>query len=216
VPADGLAPATLGSAEGVRVGHFVLALGRSGPGAPSASSGIVSAVGRPWRSRRGASIEGYLRTDLTLYPGFSGGPLVDASGQVIGINTSLFAQGHGMALPLTTVRRVVETLLTQGRIRRGFVGINTQPVPLPEALAQRLALGQEAGLLVLGAEAGGPADKAGLLLGDILVGFGGAPIRDTDDLLAQLTVERIGTAVDARVVRGGELRELSITVGERQ
>jgi S1-C subfamily serine protease len=121
-----------------------------------------------------------------------------------------------MALPLTTVRRVVETLLTQGRIRRGFVGINTQPVPLPEALAQRLALGQEAGLLVLGAEAGGPADKAGLLLGDILVGFGGAPIRDTDDLLAQLTVERIGTAVDARVVRGGELRELSITVGERQ
>src|ERR671928_187086 len=105
VPADGVTPATIGSAENVRVGHFVLALGRSGPGAPSASSGIVSAVGGPWRSRRGASIEGYLRTDLTLYPGFSGGPLVDAGGRVVGINTSLFAQGHGMALPLTTVRR---------------------------------------------------------------------------------------------------------------
>src|SRR5207248_1249670 len=152
----------------------------------------------------------------TLYPGFSGGPLIDASGHAVGINTSLFAQGHGMALPLTTVRRVVETLLTQGRIRRGFVGVSTQPVPLPEALAQRLALRQESGLLVLGAEPGGPADKAGLLLGDILIGFAGALIRDTDDLVAQLTAERIGTAQEARVVRGGELRQLPVTVGERQ
>jgi S1-C subfamily serine protease len=135
---------------------------------------------------------------------------------VVGINTSLFAQGHGMALPLMTVRRVVETLLTQGRIRRGFIGISTQPVPLPEALAQRLALGQESGLLVLGAEPGGPADRAGLLLGDILIGFAGAPIRDTDDLLAQLTAERVGTAQEARVVRGGELRQFPVTVGERQ
>jgi S1-C subfamily serine protease len=216
LPPDGLTPAVLGSAEAVRVGHFVLALGRSEPGAPSASSGIVSAVGGPWRSRRGASIEGYLRTDLTLYPGFSGGPLIDASGHVVGINTSLFAQGHGMALPLTTVRRVVDTLLTQGRIRRGFVGLSTQPVPLPEALAQRLALSQDGGLLVLSAEPGGPADQAGLLLGDILIGFAGAPVRDTDDLVAQLTTERIGTAQDARVVRGGELRQFTVNVGERQ
>jgi S1-C subfamily serine protease len=216
LPGDGLAPATVGSADAVRVGHFVLALGRSGPGAPSASSGIVSAVGGPWRSRRGASIEGYLRTDLTLYPGFSGGPLIDASGRVVGINTSLFAQGQGMALPLTTVRRVVDALLTQGRIRRGFVGVSTQPVPLPEALAQRLALSQDSGLLVLGAEPGGPAEKAGLLLGDILIGFAGAPVRDTDDLVAQLTPERIGTAQEAKIIRGGELRQFPITVGERQ
>jgi S1-C subfamily serine protease len=216
LPADGLAPAELGSPESVRAGHFVLALGRSGPGAPSASSGIVSAVGGPWRSRRGASIEGYLRTDLTLYPGFSGGPLVDATGRVVGINTSLFAQGHGMALPLTTVRRVVDTLLTQGRIRRGFIGVSTQPVPLPETLAQRLALSQDSGLVVLSTEPGGPAETAGLLLGDILIGFAGAPIRDTDDLVAQLTSERIGTPQDARVVRGGELRQLPVTVGERQ
>jgi S1-C subfamily serine protease len=216
VPAEGLTPATLGAADAVRVGHFVLALGRSGPGAPSASIGIVSAIGGPWRSRRGAAIEGYLRTDLTLYPGFSGGPLIDASGQVVGINTSLFAQGHGMALPLTTVRRVVETLLAQGRIRRGFIGISTQPVPLPAALSDALKLGQESGLLVLATEAGGPADAGGLLLGDILVGFAGAPVRDTDDLLGLLSGERIGTAQEARVVRGGELRTLQVTVGERQ
>ncbi|HLH25341.1 MAG TPA: trypsin-like peptidase domain-containing protein [Chloroflexota bacterium] len=216
LPAEGLTPAEFGSAESVRVGHFVLALGRSGPGAPSASSGIVSAVGGPWRSRRGAAIEGYLRTDLTLYPGFSGGPLIDANGRVVGINTSLFAQGHGMALPLNTVRRVAEALLSQGRIRRGFIGVSTQPVPLPPALVQRLALAQESGLLVLSAEPGGPADRAGLLLGDILIGFAGAPIRDTEDLVAQLTAERIGTAQEARVVRGGEPRQLAVTVGERQ
>jgi S1-C subfamily serine protease len=216
VPADGLTPATIADPDAVRVGHFVLALGRSGPGAPSASIGIVSAIGGPWRSRRGAAIEGYLRTDLTLYPGFSGGPLLDAAGRVVGINTSLFAQGHGMALPLATVRRVVDTLLAQGRIRRGFIGISTQPVPLPAALAERLGLGQDAGLLVLATEPAGPADTAGLLLGDILVGFAGAPTRDTDDLLGLLTVERIGTAQQARVVRGGELRTLPVTVGERQ
>jgi S1-C subfamily serine protease len=214
VAADGLPSAAVGD-DAVRVGHFVLALGRSAPGAPSASIGIVSAVGGPWRSRRGATVEGYLRTDLTLYPGFSGGPLVDAAGRVVGINSSLLGRGQAMALPLATMRRVAESLLTQGRIRRGFLGISTQPVALPTALAGRLGLSQESGLLVLGAEPGGPADRAGLLLGDILVGFAGVPLRDTDDLLGQLDGERIGTSQEARIVRGGELRSVPVTVGER-
>jgi S1-C subfamily serine protease len=216
VAAEGLAPAATAETEAVRVGHFVLALGRSGAGAPSASSGIVSAVGGPWRSRRGASVEGYLRADLTLYPGFSGGPLVDTSGRVVGINTSLLAAGHGVALPLATVRRVAEALLSQGRIRRGFLGVSTQPVRLPPQLAQGLSLSQETGLLILAAEPDGPADKAGLLIGDILVGFAGAPVRDTDDLLGLLGPERIGAQQQARVVRGGELREVAVTVGERR
>jgi len=216
VAAEGLAPAVTADSEAVRVGHYVLALGRSSAGAPSASSGIVSAVGGPWRSRRGASVEGYLRADLTLYPGFSGGPLVDTSGRVVGINTSLLAAGHGVALPLATVRRVTEALLSQGRIRRGFLGVSTQPVRLPPQLAQGLSLGQETGLLILAAETDGPADKAGLLIGDILVGFAGTPVRDTDDLLGLLGPERIGTQQQARLVRGGELRELTATVGERQ
>jgi S1-C subfamily serine protease len=215
VAGEGVPSAAVADGDAVRVGHFVLALGRTGPGAPNASIGIVSAVGGPWRSRRGAAVEGYLRTDLTLYPGFSGGPLVDAQGRVVGINTSLLGRGQSMALPLPTVRRVAESLLTQGRIRRGFLGISTQPVALPSALAGRLGLGQETGLLVLGAEPGGPADKAGLLLGDILVGFAGAALRDTDDLLTQLDGGRIGTAQEARIVRGGELRTVPVTVGER-
>jgi S1-C subfamily serine protease len=215
VAAEGLPTGGVGDGDAVRVGHFVLALGRSGPGPASASVGIVSAVGGPWRSRRGATVEGYLRTDLTLYPGFSGGPLVDARGQVIGINTSLLGRGQSMALPLATVRRVAEALLAQGRIRRGFLGISTLPVALPEALAGKLGLSQETGLLVLAAEPNGPADKAGLLLGDILIGFAGAPLRDTDDLLAQLDGARIGTSQEARLVRGGELRSIPIEVGER-
>ncbi|HZU06041.1 MAG TPA: trypsin-like peptidase domain-containing protein [Chloroflexota bacterium] len=215
VAANGLAPATLGDSATVRVGHFVLALGRAGPGAPSASIGIVSAIGGPWRSRRGIVVEGYLRTDLTLYPGFSGGPLVDALGRVIGINTSLLAQGQGMALPLPTVQRVVEALLTQGRIRRGFLGISTQPVLLPAALARRLGLTQESGLLVLATEPQGPADRAGLLIGDIVVGLAGQPVRSTDDLLALLGPERVGTVQEVHVVRGGELHRLTVTIGER-
>jgi S1-C subfamily serine protease len=141
---------------------------------------------------------------------------VDPAGRVIGINTSLLGQGHGMALPLPTVQRVVETLLSQGRIRRGFLGVSTQPVPLPAALVERLALQQESGLLVLGAEPAGPADRAGLLLGDILIAFAGAPVRDTDDLLQQLGGDRIGTVQEARVIRGGEPRAVAVTVGERQ
>jgi S1-C subfamily serine protease len=215
VAPEGLPTGGVGDGEAVRVGHFVLALGRSGPGPASASVGIVSAVGGPWRSRRGATVEGYLRTDLTLYPGYSGGPLVDARGQVIGINTSLLGRGQSMALPLATVRRVAEALLAQGRIRRGFLGISTQPVALPEALVGKLGLSQETGLLVLAAEPNGPADQAGLLLGDILVGFAGAPLRDTDDLLAQLDGTRIGTTQEARLVRGGELRTIPVAVGER-
>lgn len=198
----------------VRVGHYVLAVGRLDAGPPSASSGIVSAIGGPWRGRRGALIEGYLRTDLTLYPGFSGGPLVDTRGRILGINTSLLARGHGLALPLATVRRVTATLLAQGRVKRGYLGIGTQPVALPAALAARVG-GQTRGLLVLSVEPGGPADRGGLLLGDILVAFAGQPLRDTDDLLALLGPERIGTPQPVTVVRGGEPRTLTVTVGER-
>jgi S1-C subfamily serine protease len=199
----------------VRVGHFVLALGRTEPGPASASSGIVSAVGGPWRGRRGGLIEGYLRTDLTLYPGYSGGPLIESGGRIVGINTSLLARGHGLALPLPTVRRVVDTLLSQGRVQRGFLGISTQPVALPSTLAQKLELPQERGLLVLGVEPDAPADKGGLLIGDILLSFADTPLQDTDDLLALLGPDKVGTAQPARVVRGGEPRTLTVTVGER-
>lgn len=203
-------------AEGdARVGHFVLALGRPGDGGPQVSLGVISAVGGAWRTFRGGQVDGYLRTDATLYPGFSGGPLVDSSGRVIGMNTSGLGGGAGLTIPAWAMEKVVDALLAGGRIKRGYLGIGSQPANLPEALAGRLG-GQRSGLLIVAVEPGSPADAAGMMLGDILVGMGSSEVTDTGDLQALLGPETVGTAVGARVLRGGEPVDLSVTVGERE
>ncbi len=196
----------------LKVGHFVLALGRPGEKV-MATFGVVSAVGDAWRTPAGGRIDRYLQTDVVMYPGFSGGPLVDANGQLIGLNTSALARGVSIAVPVTTLRSVVETLLTKGKVSRGYLGVGAQPARLPDVLAQQL--NQETGLLVVSVEPGGPADKAGLFMGDTLVTLGGQPIRHLDDLLATLSGDRIGATVPARVVRGGEPRDLNVVIGER-
>mgnify|MGYP005851406819 CR=1 FL=1 len=219
VAAEGLAgapaPAAGAPLAEVRVGELVLAVGRSLPAGLTATIGIVSALAGPWRTWRGGMLESLVLSDVTLYPGFSGGPLVDAAGRVIGVNSSLLARGVGAALPLATVERVVRQLLTQGRVRRGYLGVSTHPVSLPAALARRLGLNQETGLLINGVEPGSPADRAGLLLGDTIVGLAGQPVRDGDDLQSLLGPERVGVQVAISIIRGGELRELPATVGER-
>ena len=199
-------------ADQLKVGHLVLALGRPGKSV-RATLGIVSALGDSWRTPAGGLVDRYLQTDVVMYPGFSGGPLVDASGRVLGVNTSMVLRGTSLAIPISTVRGVVETLSQHGRVRRGFLGIGSQPVRLPAALAQQL--GQETGLLISSVEQGGPAEKGGLVLGDTLVGMEGEPVRNLDDLFAFLGGDRIGAVVSARVVRGGALQEQSVTVGER-
>jgi S1-C subfamily serine protease len=211
VAKTGLAPAT--HAAEAKVGHFALALGRPGEGGVMASFGVVSALGGAWRTHRGATIGGYIRTDTTFYPGFSGGPLVDASGAVIGLNSSRLGRGAGLTIPLAAVAPIVEMLLTGGRMKRGYLGIGSQAVRLPQAAAQKA--GQETGLLVSGVEPGSPADTAGLLLGDILVRFGDAALHDTDDLQAQLGHDSVGKAFALTVLRGGEPKQLTVTVGER-
>lgn len=199
-------PATL------KVGHFVLALGRPEEKV-MATLGVVSAFGDAWRTPAGGRIDRYLQTDVVMYPGFSGGPLVDASGQMIGLNTSALLRGVSVTVPVTTLRKIVETLLTKGKISRGYLGVGAQPARLPEALAKQL--NQETGLLVVSVEPGGPAEKAGLFMGDTLIALAGQPIRHLDDLLAALSSDRIGATVPARVVRGGEVRGLNVVVGER-
>ncbi len=149
-----------------------------------------------------------------MYPGFSGGPLVDANGQLIGLNTSALLRGVPITVPVTTLRSVVETLLTKGHISRGYLGVGAQPVRLPEALAKQF--NQETGLLVVSVEPGGPAEKAGLFMGDTLVALDAQPIRHLDDLLAALGSDRVGATVAARVVRGGQARESNIVIGERE
>lgn len=218
LPADALGadaqPAETGGA--LRPGHLVLAIGRPGKDGPRVSFGAVSAIDGPRRSWHGGEIEGVIFADVTLYPGFSGGPLVDLSGKVVGLNSSHLTRQNSSAIPLVTLDRVAKTLLTHGRVRRGYLGVGTQQVPLPEALAQKAGLTQESALLVVNVEPGSPAEKGGLMLGDLLALVGDQPIIDVDSLRAQLSSEKLDQALAVRVIRGGEAQNLTITVGERK
>jgi S1-C subfamily serine protease len=196
----------------VRVGHLVLALGRPGRGM-QATLGVISALGEGWRTAAGGIIDRYIQTDVVMYPGFSGGPLADAFGNVVGLNSSGLMRGASVTVPAETIRQVAETLATHGRIRRGYLGIGAQPVRLPDALAERLD--QEVGLLIVSVESGTPADKAGLVLGDTLVALDGEQVRHIEELMALLSGDRVGKEVSARVLRGGEVREVKIVIGER-
>jgi S1-C subfamily serine protease len=198
--------------QDLRVGHLVLALGRPGR-TVQATLGVVSALGAGWRTPAGGQVDRYVQTDVMMYPGFSGGPLGNAAGGVVGLNTSALLRGVSLTIPVGTLRRVVEMLLAHGRVRRGYLGVSTQPVRLPAALAQQL--GQETGLLLSTVEAGSPAEQGGLLLGDTLVALEDTPLRQRDDLLTLLGPERIGTAVAIRLVRSGQVQELRVVIGER-
>ncbi|HYI16327.1 MAG TPA: trypsin-like peptidase domain-containing protein [Thermomicrobiales bacterium] len=216
---EGLTLAAAPRAENGRVGSIALAVGRSGGGENGigASLGIIASVGalgRGRRRRRGgkASVESVIRPDLTMYPGFSGGPLIDTSGAMIGVNTSGF-RGQPLTIPHAAIGEVVEQLLTHGRLRRGYLGMTSQPVRLPEAVAT--TAGQETGLLAVGVEEDSPASTGGVMIGDILIGVGDEPVRDTDDLRSALGPDMAGQPATLRILRGGELRELTVTIGER-
>ena len=202
-------------AEGnARIGQLALAVG--GPSrseGPRASLGVVSSLGGPLRTWRGPRLERYIQTDATAYPGFSGGPLIDVRGNVLGIMTAGWTRGAAFAIPADIAWRVAKTLENQGSIKRGYLGILSQPVHLPDG--QRTGLTQRGGLLVVGVEDGSPAGRGGLLIGDILATLDGQPVEDTDDLLMLLTGERVGETVPVKVVRGGELQTLQVTIGER-
>ena len=215
IRAEGATLSQAGFSTDPRPGHIVLALGRPGPEGPVVSFGVITSISGPVRTSRGGQLEGFIRTDATFYPGFSGGPLIDVSGNVLGINTSAMSRTSGLSLPVATVQRVASSLVTHGKVRRGFLGISSQSVRLAEALAAKLG-GQNTGLLIVGMEAGGPADQSGVLVGDIVVGLAGEPVRDTDDLQGLLGGERIGQATPLKVLRGGEPHDLSVVVGERK
>lgn len=197
--------------EGLRVGHAVLALGRPGR-TVRARFGILGAAGGEWRTPYGATVARYLEPDVARAPGFSGGVLTDASGRAIGVNTAGLLRGTVVTVAGPDLRRVVDSLVAHGRIRRGYLGIAAQRVRLPRA-AQTSE--QRSGLLVLGVEPDSPAERGGVLLGDTLTAVGGQPVRRFDDLLGALGEDRIGTAVSIRVLRAGQVLDLSVSVGER-
>ena len=209
--ATDVTPPTFADPDSLRVGHLMLALGRPGKSV-RATMGIVSALGGSWRTPNGGSLDRYLQTDLVMYPGFSGGPLVDSAGQVVGLNTSSLLRGISLAVPTPTLNRVVEALLAHGRIRRSYLGVGAQPTQLPEGLAEQL--GQETGLLLVSVESGSPAERGNLFLGDTIVAMDGQPVRQMDDLLAQLGGDRVGAEIVIRIVRGGQFQNLSVTLSE--
>ncbi len=216
VKADNLIAAEVAAPRTLSPGNLVIAVARPW-GDTIASVGFVSSVDRSGSEEAWGTQfrEGLIRAGLTLYPGFSGGPLADASGRVVGVNTSGPGQRMRIAIPSETAARVAAELLKEGRIRRGYLGIGVQKIPLAAGLAERLGARQETGLMVLTVEPGSAAEKSGFLPGDILIALGDAPLARVRELHRWLANARAGQQVQARVIRGGEIKELPVTIGER-
>jgi S1-C subfamily serine protease len=214
VDAGDLSPATRAEGE-VKPGHLVLAIGRPGPSGPMASFGVVSFVGGAWRSRRGGSVEGFIRADVAMLPGFSGGPLVNAEGAVIGLNSSHLGRGGGLTVPVAAIDSIAASLQTHGKVRRGFLGIGAQAVTIPASLASAAGIEQTQGLVIVGVEPEGPGEREGLYLGDVIVTVEGTPITSVEALQDRLSGDLVGRKTEIAVLRGGTLHRLQVTVGER-
>lgn len=204
------------ASQPAQVGQIVLALGRPSTEGIQASLGVVSAVSGPARTRRGGMLENYIRTDAIPYPGFSGGPLINATGQVIGLNTSGLAHGASLVIPAEFAWHIAEALVEHGGIKRGYLGVRSQLVDLSPTMQQALGRKQETGLLLMSVESGSPAEKGGLLVGDILVGLAGEPVAEHDELVARLIGDLVGKTVAIDVLRGGQPSSVSVTLGEFQ
>lgn len=198
-----------------RLGQIALVLGRPSPDGIEASLGTVSALGGPVRTARGGMLERYIRTDSISYPGFSGGPLVAADGTVLGINTSGLARGAAITIPADIAWKVAETLVNHGRIKRGYLGIRSQPVEIAENIQKALKREQATGLLIVGVEKDSPASRGGLIVGDILVAVAGEPVLHHDELFTRLNGDVAGSSTSIEILRGGQPQTLSVQVGER-
>ena len=207
--------ASLADESRSRVGEIVLSVGRRGSNGLAATYGIISAIGGPWRTWQGARVDRWLRLDLNPFTGFSGGPIVNARGEVLGIATS-GPRRSVVTIPVSTVEGVVNQVLQHGRVARGYLGIGVQPVAFPDATRQSLGISGDRGLLVITIAPGSPAESSGLLLGDIIVTIEGSPVHGVRSLQAALDTENIGRSITIDIVRGGKMLKLPVTVGERQ
>lgn len=200
--------------DNVRVGNLVIAAGRPSTDGIQASMGMVTALGGGLRVRGGV-LDRYIVTDAVPLPGFSGGPLADLAGRLLAINTSGLARGALLSIPAALANELAQNLVQHGHIRRGYLGIRSQVIEIPEAMRAGLGRAQESGLLVVGVEAEGPAANS-LMVGDIVVGINGSPVSDHDDLMVRLTGDAVGRASELQVLRGGKLQPVSVTIGERK
>jgi len=208
------APLATPAKDKARVGEITLVIGRPSPEGIQASLGVISAIGGPIRTGHGSLLERYIRTDAISYPGFSGGPLVDVSGKVLGIHTSGLARGVPLVIPADVAWRVAEALAKYGRLKRGYLGIRSQKVEVSAAAQKALKRDQANGLLIVSVEDGSPANSGGLLVGDILVGIEGSPVVDPDELFTHLDGKAIGKAAAIEILRGGQPQVVKVTIGE--
>jgi len=201
------------AATPARVGHFALAVARSWSNAVTASAGIVSVIGGPLPTGPGRAIDQVIRTTAPMHDGFAGGAFIDTGGRIVGIATAASIRGLGVVIPASIAWKTAATVLEHGRLKRGYLGLAGQPVRLTDR--QRVAGRPEHALLVVGVTSGSPADRAGVLVGDAVLEFDGHPVESPEGLLELLFGDRAGQAVPLRVLRGGEMLDLSVTVGER-
>jgi S1-C subfamily serine protease len=217
ISASDLVSVTFGDSQALRPGQLVVAIGNPYGFQHTVTSGVVSALGRSLRARTGRLIEHVIQTDAALNPGNSGGPLVTSHGEVVGVNTAIIAGGQGLsfAVPIGTVLTILPLLLREGRVRRGYLGVAGQDVPLLRRVTRFHRLTQAGGVLVISVEADGPARAAGLQDGDIIVSLGQNAVTSLDDLHRLLTEDRIGTTVVLGVLRGVERLDLRVAVADR-
>ena len=204
-----------GDPASLKAGSLVLVVGRTRASGPVAALGAVSLVAAERRTWTGVALAPYIRLDVGLQPTGVGGAVADAHRRIVGMATPRFARFGAIAIPAPVVHRVVDTLLEKGRIPRGYLGAGLQPVRLPDALRESLERSEKTAVIVLDVEPSGPAQKAGVVIGDILVSLGGRPVTHLEDVQSHLQAESIGKPLPAKMIRGGALKDLTITIGER-
>jgi len=212
IPGSDFTPATLGNSDSLRAGQLVIAIGNPLGFQCTVTAGVVSALGRSFRSKTGRLIDNVIQTDAALNPGNSGGPLVNSQGQVVGVNTAVIqaAQGICFATPINTAKRVIGPLMQMGRVRRGRIGVAGQTVPLPQRLVREYQLAADSGVLVMWLESGSPAQAAGVRERDVIVAFAREPVRNVDDLHRLLTEDTIGVRSPLTLLRREQQLEVMV------
>jgi len=215
IPAGQLPPATLGDPAALRPGHLVLALGRTGDSGPRAAFGAVSTTGGKWRCWKGGEIDLRIQSDLALYPGLGGGPLVSPDATILGINSGGLSRPLATTIPVSTVERVVTQLLAKGYVARGWIGAAMQPVRFSDTARAKAGINREGGLVILSVEPDAPAARAGLMVGDVIVGLEGDAVDHPEQVLELLGGDVVGRTLKVELVRGGKLERVDLLVTER-
>jgi len=215
IPGAALQPVERSADASLAAGNLVLAVGRPGTPEPIASFGAISSVGGAWRTAQGGLLDAYIRADVALLPGLSGGALADVQGRVVGMLSAYLAGGDPVGIPTSSIDAIVQRIVSGQTLRRAYLGVSTQPVEIQEVLRARLAVEQSVGLMLLGLEPGAPAERGGLFAGDIVLAIGGRTVEDGEALQMALGPDAIGRPTRIKLIRGGDLREISVVPAPR-